>query len=825
MAHKSLLLAASSILGVGIAIATPAAAQQDELSEESLLETIIVTAQRRVEALQSTPLSVQAFSPARLNALDAQDIERLGDLTPNVSIGDGTGRGRSGAQIAIRGVGEARVSPVLDPAVGIYIDDVYYGRPQTAFLRLLDVERVEVLRGPQGTLFGKNAVGGAIRYITVKPTFDEVTGFAEVTAGSRDRYDFEGAINIPLADNFAVRLSGGSLNQDGFLERLSDGVKLGDEQTNSISLRARWQPTEVLDINVGVHYVKSDTDNGPQKLFDYPGAFGETARVGPQTGVGGWNNYWGDTPLAYDVDIPTSLYEVAGESLVSVNETETFSLMGDIGYDISDTTRARLILGYREVDQFSFNDPDDQASARTFFGNTSDEGVDFWSVELQVNGTYVDDRLDWVGGVFYSNEEPFRNDILNFDGRNGPPGPNRWAGHANLADSALQETRSLGIFSQATYAITDIVSFTAGLRYTREKRNFTVSQFVTWDFDLAQQAAALGLPAFNPAGTGAPNLRGPVFDGCSPITTPEGCQSVAPISGGDTYDALTPRVALEVQATPDVMAYASISRGFKAGGVNDTVDDINTPFAPEFVWNYEIGARTEWLDNRLRFNVTGFYMDYSDKQITVSAAPECIRRCTTNVGSGRIMGIEIETLAAITEDLSVYVNYGFLDAQWSEITNPNAGISLDSGFSRAPRHSIAAGLNHSYEFNNGIRLNTALNYSYKGEQESSPQDSTTIVIPAYDLITARISLAAPDDFLGGGVSLSVFCTNCADEEFITGGASWAGSSDNTPFGFKPGTHPAYTNGNESPTGFLPPSIGFVNVGEPRVFGVELRKTF
>ena len=168
------------------------------LAQEAL-EEVVVTAERREAGLQDTPLSVVAFSAERLDELGINDPQAMADFTPNVSIGDGTGRGSGGTSVSIRGVNEARVSPVLDPAVGIYVDDVYYGRPQTAFLRLLDVERVEVLRGPQGTLFGKNSVGGAIRYVTRKPDFDSVNGYVKVAAGDYDRAEIKGALNMPLS--------------------------------------------------------------------------------------------------------------------------------------------------------------------------------------------------------------------------------------------------------------------------------------------------------------------------------------------------------------------------------------------------------------------------------------------------------------------------------------------------------------------------------------------------------------------------------------------------------------------------------------------------
>ena len=188
-------------------------------AQTTALEEIIITSQRRAEDLQSVPVSVSTFSTETLNRLGVTDPQSMADFVPNLSIGDGTGRSNMGAQFSIRGVNEGRISPVLDPAIGIYIDDVYYGRPQTGFLRLLDVERVEVLRGPQGTLFGKNSTGGAIRYLTKRPDVNgEVDGYLKLGAGEYNRANVSAAVNVPINDEFAARLAVAHMSQDGYLK-------------------------------------------------------------------------------------------------------------------------------------------------------------------------------------------------------------------------------------------------------------------------------------------------------------------------------------------------------------------------------------------------------------------------------------------------------------------------------------------------------------------------------------------------------------------------------------------------------------------------------
>ena len=221
--RKQLLCAAVAAAVAGVSAPTPVFGQE-------VLEEIIVTSQRRAEDLQSVPVAVTAFTPAELDRLGVTDPQQMADFVPNMSVGDGTGRANVGAQFSIRGINEARISPVLDPAVGIYIDDVYYGRPITNFLRLLDVQAVEVLRGPQGTLFGKNSTGGAVRYETIKPDVDAgTTGYLKLGLGEYDRLDVRGAVNLSLSDTVAVRFAMAQMETDGasraFVRRRSAGSR------------------------------------------------------------------------------------------------------------------------------------------------------------------------------------------------------------------------------------------------------------------------------------------------------------------------------------------------------------------------------------------------------------------------------------------------------------------------------------------------------------------------------------------------------------------------------------------------------------------------
>ena len=788
-------------------------ASTSAFSQETL-EEITVTAERREAGLQDTALSVVAYSGERLDELGINDPQSMADFTPNISIGDGTGRGSGGTSVSIRGVNEARISPVLDPAVGIYVDDVYYGRPQTAFLRLLDVERVEVLRGPQGTLFGKNSVGGAIRYITKKPEFDGVSGYTKLAVGEFDRVDLKGAINLPISDTAALRLSGASLRRDGYIDRLADGGTLGQEDTAFAMAQLRLRPNDNLDINIRADYTGRDTDDGPTKLIDYYrfNNTTDTTAGGPNANGGGagataaWNAYWGSTPRVYNAAIPTSLYQVAGEGRPSILESDSVGMGIDLTWTVSENLSVRSITGYRTVEEFTMRDPDDQANAYSFFDDIAEEGVDFWSQEFQLNGTSMSGRLNWVGGIYYSVEEPYRTDIEDRDARS----PFR-RGMLILNDSAVQETKSFGLYLQGDFDITEQLALTLGVRYTEDDKTYNISQMARWDRALADEAAAAGLAPQTP----------PDYNGCDPSVLPT-CVSVAPLSGGDTFDDVTPRIAMQYQFSDDVMGFVSASKGFKSGGTNDSVADIDTPFEPEQLWTYELGIRTEFADGRARVNATVFTSDYEDKQITVTTSPLCANRCTTNVGEATISGIEIDAVALVTDNLQLSLGLGTIDAEWDSIDNPSAGVGLNSNFGRAPELSYRIGGRYTADLSGGGQIVASADYAYTDEQNSSPQDSTTIFIDDYSLLNLRLSYLAPDGVWEAGL----FCSNCADEEYYFGGAAWAGATDNTSFpGVKPSSSYIFADNGFNPNGVAPPGITIINVGAPRMWGVDFRYNF
>tara|TARA_R110002049_G_scaffold54869_20_gene152394 strand:- start:14 stop:2476 length:2463 start_codon:yes stop_codon:yes gene_type:complete len=796
----------------------PALAQQNTARG---LEEITVTAQRREQSLQDTPVSVTAFTPENLRELGINDPASMLDFTPNAMVSSGTGRGSEAAQFSIRGVNEARISPVLDPAVAIYIDDVYFGRPQVGFLQFLDTERVEVLRGPQGTLFGKNSTGGAIRYITVKPDLDSNNGYVEMSIGDYDYIGVKGAYNVVLSDKTAVRISAANNERDGYIDRLADDVNLGNLDARAFQVQLRHQPSDKLTIDMRVDRSVTSDNNGAVKLIDYynfntttdlarpggpPPALNDCT-AGNASAIAGWNCHWGGTVAEYAPEIPDSLYEVAGTGLVPSSNNESTGATLDINWAFSDSVSLRSITGYRTMDSVAFRDPDDDGYAETYFDDDAKTYLDFWSQEFQLNGVSLNDRLTWVAGVYLSSEENGLIEYADHDGRSTSQ-----YGALLLNDDGLQDTDSLGVFAQGTYNFTDALAVTLGIRYTEDDKTYTVSQTARWDHRLDRLSDDLGLP----------DLVAPLYEGgtCDP-SVQDVCVTNPGLTGSNKFTATTPRLAVEYHFNDDFMAYASYSGGYKSGGTNDSTADINTPFDEEQLDSAEIGVRTTWLEGRIRANLTAFSMDYQDKQITVTTAPECVNRCTTNVGDGKITGLEFEGMAAITDNLVWNLGVGSLDAKWDNITNPSAGVTEASPFSAAPELTWTTGLRYTADLGNGSSIVTSLNYAYTDDHATSPQDSTTLYIPEYDLLNARVTWKFSD----GDYELALFCTNCTDERYVRAGNGWAGSTYNTNFPYKELDTPAFTEGGADPRRQAAPGITIVSVGAPRMVGAQFRVNF
>ena len=620
------------------AFAQATTAPQTDATSEDNGDVIVVTARRREESLIDVPVAVTAIGSAQLQKLGANDLSGVQGAVPNVNIVQGRGSASS-ANFYIRGIGQPDALSTFDPAVGVYVDGVYLSRIQGALLNLFDVERVEVLRGPQGTLYGKNTIGGAVNVVSKKPDLNVLRGEGSFTFGRFNETTAKGYVSAPLAPgSVALSVAGLYDHRDGLVTDPRTGRKFNDRDNLSGRAILRAKASDALEILVSGDYTRQH--NKP--------TLGYLTAPLIQT-----NFLTGPTVLApaapygpYDYKASTSLLPGQGQKLEHLGGSLTVNL--DLGPDLtlsSISAYRRLKTGFFvDIDATQFKIGDVSVATRQHQ----------LSQELQLK--YEGERLKGVFGVYYldekiaSHQEAFADDLFKF-------------GAAPITFSRLiddrQRTKSYAAFGQATYDLSERLSLTAGLRYTKETKHY--NRFTT-------TASTLGA------------LNGIVYR--FPDNLP------APFTGDNSasYDAWTPMASLAYKPSADTLLYASASRGFKAGGFNGRVNsngDISVVrggvttvipnFAPEKVWTYEAGAKGSFLDRRVNLSAAVFQSDYSDFQARVGNGLNTGLVGSfpvLNAGKLRIRGFEFEALVRPVTPLTLTASVGYLDSDYQRFDDP-----------------------------------------------------------------------------------------------------------------------------------------------------------
>ena len=630
-------------LSFGVALATllpvaPALAQATAAGANSDNE-IIVTARRRDERLIDVPVAVTAFGGADVQRLQAIDLGGLQGASPNLNIVQGRGSSAS-ANIFIRGIGQPDALQTFDPAVGVYVDGVYLSRIQGALLSLNDVERIEVLRGPQGTLYGKNTIGGAVSIVSKKPDLNVFKGEASAQYGSYNQILLNGYVSAPLVgDKVALSLAGQWDKRDGLVTDPLTGSKYNDR--NGVSARAilRAKPSEAIELILSGDYTRQRT----ALTLGYP----TTPLLQTSLFPAGIKRLVGANPYGpYDYKASTSFRNGEGQRL----DHWGVSLTANV--ELSDVFTLSSITAYRKLTPDFFIDIDaSQAKLGDVF-----VGVDQNQFSQEVQLKWDMGKFKGVVGVYYldetvkSHQEAYAGDLFTFLG--GPVSFTRFIDDA-------QNTKSYAAFGQATYDFTDRLSLTAGLRYTKEDRSYNRVTVTSSSF------------------AGLNNLRFAFPDN---LPAPLNTQNTA------SFDAWTPMVTLAFKPVADTLVYASASRGFKSGGFNGRANSLNdltlvvdgtptlvTRFEPEKVWTYEAGAKGVFMGGKVRLSGDVFYSDYTDFQArvgggTVGAANTGVFP-VINAGKLRIWGIEAEAAVRPATNGNLRMAFGYLDAKYEEFND------------------------------------------------------------------------------------------------------------------------------------------------------------
>jgi iron complex outermembrane recepter protein len=677
-------------------------------------------------------LSVAAFTTEDLEARSITHLRSLQYHVPNLTLAPSQNVGDAAVNVFIRGIGQEDFIVAAEQGVAMYLDGVYLARSFGSLIDVLDVERIEVLRGPQGTLYGRNSIGGAIQIISAPPGFESEQR-ASLVLGNFGRREIRGMLNVPLDDQVAVRAAIAFIDRDGYLRRLpapgevnpsGDRRPEGDLDSSTGRLQVRWQPTEGVTADLSFDAARRRTRQGATHVDQINPSVVPLPIINGLIGRGEIPG----PPITNDLAPDDLLASFASD--VSFVEQDTRGVSASLTRQ-SGQSLLKAIAAYRSLESDVATEADG-APLNVFNTNFHDRQHQ-WSLELQWN--FDAQQFDVTLGAFAFSEHG-----------HSVPVPGISLGevlytcncfYSSPPSNAVTQQRhistdSLAAFAQSTVEITPRFSGTVGFRASKDSKKIDASVFAL-DSSLQPSTTILG--------TGANQGK---------------------------WQSNTWRAGLEFQATANMMLYGSLARGFKSGGFNAR-PTIRLPnlgldeFAPETADTLELGLRSEWLDRRLRFNATVFHTHYEDMQLRKqTVVGGLVVTVIQNAAEARIRGFEIETAAAILHGLDAGFSYGLVDADYLDVGGA-ADISTSSRFQRTPGHSWSGTIDYRHELEFGT-LSLNANYSGRAREQfqttPSPYDQA-----AYGLLGARVNFAFGDP----GWSVELFGTNLTDKRYRAAG--------------------------------------------------------
>lgn len=654
---------------------------------EVALEEVIVTAQKREQNLQQVPISITSYSAIELEQKGITTIIDLEKSSPNTQLR--ASRATNSTLTAyIRGVGQQDPLWGFEPGVGVYVDDVYYARPQAAVLDVFDVERIEVLRGPQGTLYGKNTVGGAIKYITKKMSGEESAKIT-LAAGSYGQQEVTLSGQLPLIENkLYVGAAVAKLDRDGYGDvdtnyDISTGTFNGSEENynKDVSvgrISVEYTPIESLFIRLAA----DKTDDESNQLCGTQSS--QTALRHPATG-----ELFLASGDPYD--------SACGTTHKSNVENEGYSLT--VKYDLNDQWSMKYVFADREGETQQFIDF--EATPLDAFDVPASYTDEQESHELQIN--YTTGGLALVGGVYYfeGNSAGAFDVVLNDD-------PYLDGVHSDLAIGGDVDTESLSFYVNASYQLTDRVTITAGVRSTEDDKNSNIQRLF--------YSTTNSFPYTTNQGSGF-TFGDPANDTLLATFT-----DISDKDADRSWDEISPSLKVDWQMSDDIMFYVSYAEGFKSGGFDMRGNAAISPnvvdgYDPETVETWEAGIKSQFWDDRVRLNFTVFDMDYTDMQLTVQTAqpaPIFFSSDVVNAGTAEIKGAELEVLAQFSEALTVNLAAGYMNAELVEVIS--AGVDVSDSWEMLNAPDWTGQLGASYDLDLGQIGNVVLNaaVSYRG---------------------------------------------------------------------------------------------------------------
>jgi iron complex outermembrane receptor protein len=707
--------------------ATPKAQSPDAIGD------IIITARKRAEPAQSVPIAVTVLGDEALRTRNVQSLADVSRFVPNLTLdmGQGISGGSSSASIYIRGIGQNDPSPTADPGVGLYVDGVYIGRSVGSLLDVVDLDRIEVLRGPQGTLFGKNTIGGAISLTSRRPG-DTFGGRIEGELGGYDLRGVRATVDLPFSSTFAATASFAYRHREGFARSLVTGEKYGGIDHLSGRGLIRWKPDPAFTVTLIIDGSQQRDDG----QFVRPVApFNPTI---PSTITLLNNLVYSKPPYnsAYDSRwLPTSTYTNFATS-PAASDADIFGISGTLEWQLGPGVTLTSISAYRRLKTYIAVDSD--ASPLPVNYQKYNDIQKQFSQELRLDGTSFGDRLNWTLGGYYFHED-IRNTAL-LDAFHGlyPAVPNTGL-DLNVLEHFNPKNRAYAVFGQATIKLSNTLSLTGGLRYNREHKYVSVE--------------------------GQRLVSNTVF--------------LPFLERSLSFQSWTPKVSLEFKPRKGMLLYASVSVGFKSGGINYQVVNPSdfVPYKSESATTYEIGSKADFFSNRLRVNIALFDTKYSDLQLRYRAGPGQFNCPTTaafcsfvvNAAKVDVRGGELELTARPVAGLELNGSVGHVTERFTSI-DPLlvAGnvVNANTQLPKTPRWTFGLGGGYSIPIKGVGSLNLRTDYSWKSSQFIEISNSPRLRQAAYGLLSGRIALMTVDkkwEFALSGENLT-------NEVYITSGS-------------------------------------------------------
>ncbi len=744
------------LAGLIVGVASPQLLAQDAPGDTGALEEVLITAEKREGTVQDTPISIAAFSGDELAAGGIVSTEALSGIAPGLNV-----QREVIGKVVIRGIGTENFSVGSDPGVAIHQDGVYLARSSTSVFEFFDTQRVEVLRGPQGTLYGRNATGGVLNIISKKPTA-EFEGYAKLDLGNYAKRRLEGAINAPFGDRAAGRLSVLYAERDGFTENVFPGAaaldikELDNQDLWAARAQLQFNVSDAVTLLVQGDISRDSSNPAAFKYFDTRNAF--------------WFNPMSDRVLSdlrqvsqgYERAIPGST-----RTAPSIGRANTSGGNVKLEWDLG-RMKVTSQTAYRKTDFSWLNDGDgfDQYFVTYFQDDDSKQ----FTQELQLASS-GESRFDWIVGAFYLDEKSSTFSGLAFQIGLPPPAIN------GILIDGESNTKSYSLFAEGTFDFNDRLRGTLGVRYTSDDK----------DGDLVYNLFGGVLPPPGPMGTTWPDVL------------------------NDSWSAVTPKVGLDYDFSDDVMGYISATRGFKSGGFN--LIAVQAPYDPEYLWSYEVGLKTKTASGRTIANFSAFYYDYTDLQVGKIVN---LSDVLTNAAEATVKGLEAEIRTKATDALEFNLGLAWLDSEYDDFCteDPVASVSAPRGVAagcananefqlagkslrRAPKFSGNAGVSFEQAVGGDRRIRARADYAYKSKQYFTQFNREEVSQDGYGLLNLRFGYGAADDKW----FVTAFVDNLTDEDYFS---------------------TVLESGVASPMfGVVPQAI----LGAPRTYGVSLRYSF